>query len=38
MHYADVIEGYADRQRDAIALVHGKTRWTWAEFEDRPHA
>ena len=35
MHYADVIEGYADRAPDAIALVHGETRRTWAEFEDR---
>jgi 3-oxocholest-4-en-26-oate---CoA ligase len=35
MHYADVIEGYADRVPDAIALVHGETRRTWAEFEDR---
>ncbi|HEY6780070.1 MAG TPA: AMP-binding protein, partial [Thermoleophilaceae bacterium] len=35
MHYADVIEGYADRAPDAIALVHGDTRRTWAEFESR---
>jgi fatty-acyl-CoA synthase len=35
MHYADVIEGYADRAPDAIALVHGETRRTWAEFDDR---
>ncbi len=35
MHYADVIEGYADRAPDAIALVHGETRRMWAEFEDR---
>jgi 3-oxocholest-4-en-26-oate---CoA ligase len=38
MHYADVIEGYADRVPDAIALVHGETRRTWAEFEDRAAA
>ncbi|OBF95503.1 hypothetical protein A5790_07275 [Mycobacterium sp. 852002-51152_SCH6134967] len=35
MHYADIIEGYADRAPEAIALVHGETRRTWAEFEDR---
>ena len=35
MHYADIIEGYADRAPDAIALVHGQTRRTWADFEDR---
>ncbi|OBG16622.1 hypothetical protein A5765_07850 [Mycolicibacterium celeriflavum] len=35
MHYADVIEGYADRVPDAIALVHGENRRSWAEFEDR---
>jgi fatty-acyl-CoA synthase len=35
MHYADIIEGYADRVPDAIALVHGETRRTWADFEDR---
>jgi fatty-acyl-CoA synthase len=35
MHYADVIEGYADRAVDGIALVHGDTKRTWAEFDDR---
>lgn len=35
MHYADIIEGYADHAPDAVALVHGRTRRTWAEFEDR---
>ncbi|MBV8348193.1 MAG: AMP-binding protein [Mycolicibacterium sp.] len=35
MHYADIIEGYADRVPDAVALVHGDTRRTWAQFEDR---
>ena len=35
MHYADVIEGYADRAGDGIALVHGESTRTWAEFEDR---
>jgi len=35
MHYAEIIEGYADRAPDAVALVHGETRRTWAEFEDR---
>jgi 3-oxocholest-4-en-26-oate---CoA ligase len=35
MHYADVIEGYADRAPGAVALVHGATRRTWAEFEER---
>jgi 3-oxocholest-4-en-26-oate---CoA ligase len=35
MHYADIIEGYAARAGDAVALVHGKTKRTWAEFEDR---
>jgi hypothetical protein len=32
MHYADIIEGYAARAGDAVALVHGKTKRTWAEF------
>ena len=35
MHYADVIEGYADRAPGTVALVHGATRRTWAEFEER---
>jgi len=35
MHYAEIIEGYADRAPDAVALVHGATRRTWAEFEER---
>src|ERR1700742_4805755 len=35
MHYAEIIEGYADFAPDAVALVHGETRRTWAEFEDR---
>ncbi len=35
MHYADVIEGYADRAGERTALIHGETRRTWAEFEDR---
>jgi 3-oxocholest-4-en-26-oate---CoA ligase len=35
MHYAEIIEGYADRAPDAVALVHGDTRHTWAEFEER---
>jgi fatty-acyl-CoA synthase len=35
MHYADIIEGYADRAPEGIALVHGETRRTWADFEDR---
>src|SRR6201998_1992546 len=35
MHYADVIEGYADRAPGAVALVHGATRRTWAEFAAR---
>src|ERR1700746_1352795 len=35
MHYAEIIEGYADFAPDAVALVHGDTRRTWAEFEDR---
>src|ERR1700752_5502150 len=35
MHYAKVIEGYADRAPGTVALVHGATRRTWAEFEER---
>jgi acyl-CoA synthetase (AMP-forming)/AMP-acid ligase II len=35
MHYADIIEGYADHAPDAVALVHGETRRTWADFEER---
>jgi 3-oxocholest-4-en-26-oate---CoA ligase len=35
MHYADIIEGYADHAPDAVALVHGETCRTWAEFEER---
>jgi fatty-acyl-CoA synthase len=35
MHYADIIEGYADQAPDAVALVHGDTRRSWTEFEDR---
>src|SRR5246127_3715149 len=35
MHYADVIEGYADRAPGTVALVHGARRRTWAEFEER---
>src|ERR1700749_83002 len=35
MHYAEIIEGYAERDPDGVALVHGATRRTWAEFEDR---
>src|ERR1700757_558844 len=35
MHYAEIIEGYADFAPEAVALVHGETRRTWAEFEDR---
>ena len=35
MHYAEIIEGYADQARDGVALVHGDTRRTWSEFEER---
>src|SRR5690348_12229293 len=35
MHYAEIIEAYADRVPDTVALVHGDTRRTWAQFEDR---
>ena len=35
MHYAEIIEGYADQARDGVALVHGDTRRTWAQFEER---
>ena len=35
MHYADIIEGYADHAPDAVALVHGQTCRTWADFEER---
>src|SRR5246500_2663369 len=35
MHYAEIIEGYADRVPDTVALVHGDARRTWAQFEDR---
>jgi fatty-acyl-CoA synthase len=35
MHYADVIEGYAERAPDAIALSCGEHSRSWSEFESR---
>ncbi len=35
MHFADVWEAIADTVPDAIAVVHGDRRFTWAAYEDR---
>jgi len=35
MHFATVWETIADEIGDATALVHGSTRRTWGEFDDR---
>jgi len=35
MHFATVWEAHADHFGDATALVHGDTRRSWAEYEDR---
>ena len=35
MHYATVWESIADEISDTTALVHGTTRRTWGEFDDR---
>ena len=35
MHFATVWESIADVMPDRTALVHGDTRRTWHEFDDR---
>ena len=35
MHFATVWESIADAMPDRTALVHGRTRRTWHEFDDR---
>ena len=35
MHFATVWESFADTIGDATALVHGSTRRTWSEYDDR---
>ena len=35
MHFATLWEAISDAVPDAAALVHGKTRRTWREFDDR---
>jgi fatty-acyl-CoA synthase len=35
MHFATVWETFADTIGDATAIVHGPTRRTWAEYDER---
>src|SRR6187402_423337 len=35
MHFATVWESFADTFGDVTALVHGSTRRTWAEYDER---